>query len=608
MRTEASIRSVDGSSPTNVPSGGLTVLFLNHPAQACGVHQFGRAFHEYVAASQSVTVVYREVDGPGGLARCLGERGWDLVVANFHPDTMRWLTRSVVKSIGAPVIGVAHDFDHETCHVVDADRFRYRILCDPTVDARVPGVFVLPRVAPPFAPTERRGGGVVVGSLGLGTPGKGFERVVLLAQREFDEATVRLHIPPSHFADPTGDMARQIGERCRALVRKPGIQVEITHDLKDREGLLEFLAGNSINVFLYDQQRGRGVSSVIDLAVAAGRPIATSDSNMFRALLAGAPGCALETRTLRDVLEAGPGEVLALKAEWTPDRLRRAFERVVTEVVQLERARVAGAVKFNGVLDDLERARYSRTIGQLEELAPETIARKIPRANVQQAFVKDAVEFFTRGDRTARVLCVGAFEDTASHALQRLGFQVEEIDPALNCSLAEFVRRPTTGVGTYDVVFSTSVIEHVPDDEEFIAHIARLLRPGGVAILTLDFKAGYKPGDPKPLVDERLYTLDELLGRLLLVNVDCELVDVPDWLHGEPDFVYEGVAYGFATLTFRKRRVARNRNDGLARALAENALLRRRIGTLEMELATRPRPVRERLLRRLGRLVRFVRR
>jgi hypothetical protein len=50
----------------------------------------------------------------------------------------------------------------------------------------------------------------------------------------------------------------------------------------------------------------------------------------------------------------------------------------------------------------------------------------------------------------------------------------------------------------------------------------------------------------------RFYTQKDFLERLLPLIKDCSLVDVPQWDCPNPDFVYAGCRYTFATLVFRK--------------------------------------------------------
>jgi 2-polyprenyl-3-methyl-5-hydroxy-6-metoxy-1,4-benzoquinol methylase len=128
------------------------------------------------------------------------------------------------------------------------------------------------------------------------------------------------------------------------------------------------------------------------------------------------------------------------------------------------------------------------------------------------------------------------------------------VDPVLNYDLNTFMNKPSTIKNSYDVVFSTSVIEHVKDDELFIKQIHSLLAPGGTAILTCDYKDQYNPGDPLPPEDFRLYTQRDFKERLLPLITDGSLVDTPHWDCPEPDFVYADCRYTFATLVFRKNK------------------------------------------------------
>jgi SAM-dependent methyltransferase len=134
-----------------------------------------------------------------------------------------------------------------------------------------------------------------------------------------------------------------------------------------------------------------------------------------------------------------------------------------------------------------------------------------------------------------------------------MGARVEEIDPMINYFLQEYMSKPTTELNSYDIIFSTSVIEHDPDDESFVKCINDLLTPGGIAIITCDYKEDWKTGDPKPAVDERFYSKHDLQVRLISHMKDCTLVDLPQWDCPNPDFYYLGkYNYTFATFVVKK--------------------------------------------------------
>lgn len=206
-------------------------------------------------------------------------------------------------------------------------------------------------------------------------------------------------------------------------------------------------------------------------------------------------------------------------------------------------------MSYNTLLTDGHREYYKPLIERMFETCPEMMARKIKRANVQQAFVLATVEEELKPG--ARALSVGCFEDTAYETMLRDGKLVVGIDPDLNVDLHTYTTRLHTG--PFDVVFSTSVIEHVEDDEQFIKDVCFMLKPGGLAVLTCDFNNNYKPGDKLPYSDLRFYTEKDLKFRLgkIIHKAGCEWVDTPDWT-GEPDFIHDGCNYSFATMVFRK--------------------------------------------------------
>uniref|UniRef100_A0A6M3M212 Putative methyltransferase n=1 Tax=viral metagenome TaxID=1070528 RepID=A0A6M3M212_9ZZZZ len=222
-------------------------------------------------------------------------------------------------------------------------------------------------------------------------------------------------------------------------------------------------------------------------------------------------------------------------------------------MVRYKPIKLPKGVPLNRVLDNSARELYKPAIDKLFQLVPDAMARKIPEANVQQAFVFDTICRYTKGKKAPKILCIGSFEDTACMSLKAVGYEVEEIDPSINCDLRTHFMKPTTIKGSYDVVFSTSVIEHVTLDTVFMAQVSALLKPGGMGITTCDFKEGWVPGDSKPDVDERLYTQHDLRERFLPVMSDCVLVDEPQWDCPNPDFTLIGIyQYTFATFVVKK--------------------------------------------------------
>jgi SAM-dependent methyltransferase len=207
---------------------------------------------------------------------------------------------------------------------------------------------------------------------------------------------------------------------------------------------------------------------------------------------------------------------------------------------------------INRLLTDKDREELKPLIDDMFSKLPEMMKRKINLANVQQAFVLDTVKkWITYG---CRILSVGCFEDTAYEYLMntpnKAKAEIVGIDPQINFDLHSYKGMS----GLFDIVFSTSVLEHVKDDEEFVADICNLLKVGGAGILTMDFNNDYRVGDKLPYTDLRFYTKHDLEFRLTKILTDngCDLVDVPDW-SGTAEFTHDGCNYSFSTFVFRKK-------------------------------------------------------
>jgi SAM-dependent methyltransferase len=607
-----------------------TILFVSHKQAKCGVYEFGLNVFEVLKNSMQFNFVRAECSSLEELKKSIYNYNPSVIIYNYHPSVLPWLAtktlplvfKNFVSHINIPQIGIIHEITQEIAdgatnygnkfifgnyNRLSSTLFDYYIAPDPTLLLQNPLVYKTSRLVPNYHNTFSTPAKITVGSFGFGTPKKGFEKIVELVQREFDEALIRFNIPFASFGDTEGVNAKAIAERCKDIIHKKGIQLIVTHDFQDKNTMLDFLAQNTINVFLYEDTASRGLSSTIDNALGVQRPIAISDSSMFRHLFDVAPSVCVNKNSLRNIINNGFTPLQKKHDDYSPEILVWEYERIVLSV--LDRFNKSYVIKmgikrtiqskinrlfslpdktftwlrnsdkatddnlsidtsikyqcislpansvFNRILDDNARALYKPAIEKLIELVPKTMAKKIAEANVQQAFVFDTVYRFIIQNKNPKLLCVGSYEDTASMALIKMGYKVEEIDPMLNYYLQEYFTKPSTSKNSYDIIFSTSVIEHDPDDELFVKCIDQLLAPGGVAIITCDYKEGWKQGDLKPEVDARFYTQKDLKERLLNYMPNCNLVDSPQWDCANPDFNYLGkYQYTFATFVVRKNK------------------------------------------------------
>lgn len=563
------------------------------------------------------------------LLRSIEDHRPDVIIYNYHPSVMPWLCTTISRGIyrnniaGINILqgGIIHEVTQEVADAATAYRntwvlgrsqkklnslFDFYIAPDPTLLLKNPLVFKTGRPLPEYGSPPPPPTVFTVGSFGFATSKKGFKKIVERVQEEFDEAVIRINMPPADFGDANGERAKTLAEQCKKIVYKKGIQLKISHEFFGEKQLLDFLAGNSMNVFMYEDTGGRGISSTVDNALAVKRPVAVTRCPMFRNILSARPSVCIDESSLKTIFSNGFAPLQKFVKYWDRTHMMWDYERILDKVFKsasrtvkkrtgvrqklkhlcrkiftlpdpsftwLRNTKAAaeddlttscaadytpvtlGNAILNRILDDGARALYEPAVKKLFECVPLTMAKKIARANVQQAFVFDTVYRFLKDVKKPRLLCVGSYEDTASMTLQKMGFEVEDIDPMINFSLQEFYTRPSTVKSSYDVVFSTSVIEHDPDDESFMKCVEGLLAPGGYAVITCDYKDGWKRGDSKPGVDARLYTKADLEKRLLSYAPDCELVDAPNWDCPNPDFLYQGkYRYAFASLVVQKKK------------------------------------------------------
>lgn len=605
------------------------IVFVNHKARQCGVYEFGRHIGELLKKSPEFDLHYVECDSFEEFKDITLNHNPEIVVYNYHPTTMPWIFGRFVGLLQYPRIfmlnvvhiGIIHEVDQLVADSANDSIFDYFIAPDPTLLLKNPLVFKTGRFLP-FMPEffSSKNQIPIIGSFGFGTSGKGFEKIGQLVEREFDEAIIRLNIPISTFGDPLGVKAKKIANDCILSVGNPKIKFEISHEYLNDAQLKDFLVGNSINVFLYENQSSRGISSVIDYAISCGRPIAISESSMFRHLLGSKPSISIEKLPLKEILKNGVEPLMPFWSDWSNENLIWDYERIFAEIsrnVLLKAEQKALNLKqllkqflkrkkplnylilrclgklglltiaapsrnvwtkpfetlqhksetnaeyipvelptdfrLNNILDDDARQIFEPAINFFRCHLTELLSKKIPEANVQQAFVFDTSVRLSKDFKSPRVLAIGAYEDTAAEALRLLGFDLEFVDPILNYDLHTYLSKPSVKNLKYDIVIATSVIEHVKDDTQFVTDISKLLKVGGVAILTCDFNNQYKVGDEIPSVDYRFYTKEDITDRIMKVVSNCSLIDEPKWDCDNPDFLYlNKYRYTFASIVFKR--------------------------------------------------------
>jgi len=306
-----------------------TVLILNHKIEACGIQQTGRRLYSLAADSDKVNFVYREIDSLREFIAVTRKIRPDTILYNCNNATMPWLTEDIVRDDSATSIFYHHD-DYEIRKYYD--KYLFLGNDDMLTEGLVPREkrILVPRtLLPPYKGEYKKNKVVTIGSFGFGFWQKGFHTLVKLVNDTFDEAVINLHLTKSYFVDKDGKILNEVSKECMRLNTNPKVELNITHDFKDDDGILEFLAGNDINVFLYNAGGNGGLSGVPDYALAVRRPIAISNYPMFRHIMK--DEIRVDKHSLQEILAQGTKPLEEFYENWSNEKYRQRMGEVFSE-------------------------------------------------------------------------------------------------------------------------------------------------------------------------------------------------------------------------------------------------------------------------------------
>lgn len=313
-----------------------TVLLLNHKEHACGVYQWGIRTGNIIKNSSRYNFIYQEVDSEHEFRNVIQSINPDAVIYNYHPATMSWLNPSLLDGFRnhKPVVIIHEGFAHPE----NEHSFDYYIYIDPAIDLDPRWSSKVFKVGRPLLEYNGQYPTTVmptIGSFGFGFANKRYELIARQVNQEFDSAIINLLIPFAKFGDDSGYAAKLSVEKCRQEITKPGIKLNIIHDLLPEDDVLNFLAGNDINAFFYDEMLGRGASSATDYALSVKRPIIVSDTYMFRHITRRALSpITFDKVSIKQALSNGTSVLQPLYDSWTHENYIKNFEDIFDEILR----------------------------------------------------------------------------------------------------------------------------------------------------------------------------------------------------------------------------------------------------------------------------------
>lgn len=300
------------------------IFFINSVEKQCGVHSYGLRTFDILKNSKEYNFIYYEPKREFGFDLAVAIKRAEAVIYNYHPLPMAWFT-------GQRLNGEKHyQVHHEGSHH-DGLKPDYYLYVDSMFE-ETHKIFNLPRpLIEGYKINKIKNKVPVISSFGYGFGSKNYGSIVKMVNDQFDEAIIRLHIPRAYYGDRSGEATAGVLPGIWAEMKNPNIKLEITHDFLTDYELLEFLYGSDLNLFLYDEMNGRGLSSVIDYALSVDVPIAINSSFMFRHVQNEKSNVA--NHTLQEIIDFGTDHLKIYKQQWSNENLIKKYEQILNDTL-----------------------------------------------------------------------------------------------------------------------------------------------------------------------------------------------------------------------------------------------------------------------------------
>jgi SAM-dependent methyltransferase len=167
---------------------------------------------------------------------------------------------------------------------------------------------------------------------------------------------------------------------------------------------------------------------------------------------------------------------------------------------------------------DIENYWFRRHEVVYERLAPRCAGREVLEAGCGEGYGADLIAGVAR-----RVIAVDYDAATVAHVARRY--------PRVEVMQANLAELPLPDASV-DVVVNFQVIEHLWDQPQFVAECARVLRPGGVLMVSTPNRITFSPGRDTPINPFHTRELKAAELTELLLDAGFAEVSVSGLFHG----------------------------------------------------------------------------
>lgn len=302
------------------------VGILTGSKQDCGIYYYARNLHNMLKQSNQNRYILLTCDSEIEMKKLIQEYNLDLVIYNWHPSTMRWLTQSTIDNTSIrQFMIIGHEGRFETRHFYNLEHYITIDVTAPDTEKVHPGVrpVVIYDDIQYFPPSDI----LTIGTSGIGQHNKNLPTIIKIINQQFDEyVKLNVHFSPGFYTPLKDQGIINLIEQCKKLAKK-NVEIIYTIEKFSEYDLIKWLNGNDINIYFYEHFDAVGVSGSTDRALSARKPIGVNTSNFFRHIIS--DDINIEKTPIKEIVAKGLTPIEKYYTMWNINTLLKQYDGLV---------------------------------------------------------------------------------------------------------------------------------------------------------------------------------------------------------------------------------------------------------------------------------------
>lgn len=302
------------------------VAILTGSKQDCGIYYYARNLHNMLQDSQKNTYLLFSCDSEEEMKQICESNNIDVIVYNWHPSTMPWITQSTIDQTALrQFMIIGHEGRGETINFYNLEHYI-------TIDVTAQETHNLhPGVRPVIVYDDVNyfppGPYLKIGTSGIGQHNKNLHRIIEIINSQFNEyVELNVHFSSGYYTPLKENGIADLIEQHKWMAR-PNIKINYTMEKFSERDLILWLNQNDINVYYYEFFDAVGVSGSTDRALSAKKPIGVNNSNFFRHIRS--DDINIEITPIKDIVAKGIKPLEKFYALWNKDTLLDQYDSLV---------------------------------------------------------------------------------------------------------------------------------------------------------------------------------------------------------------------------------------------------------------------------------------